>query len=166
MSIQLPDAALRLREKHGNFEIAGGWIRRAINGTDNSTCDIDIIKRAGFRGPLTAYAAKKFGPRYFDFAGRKFNLLSFSDINEFDFTCCQVALDLDGNIRAEGDAIRHINDKRIVASKFTLTQADKQLTKVWPRIAKFIREGYTMHSDDLAALCGRWAAVHQEDTSS
>lgn len=161
--IKFPEAATALRRHAGDFAIVGGWLRREIGGVDNTTCDIDIIPLEGFAIPASFKTRRsRSGSKYFTFESRQFNVLTYKHIDDFDFRCCQVAINAEGEVRECDGAIADIEAKRLVASDFTLRTATKELTRLWPRIAKFIGEGYSMRDEDLAAICSRWADVFGE----
>lgn len=155
----------------GKFYVVGGVCRRMLTGISYDECDIDIVSidkepievalmvdGGSWRGGM--------GSRNFEFRERKINCLPMignirETLDSFDFTCCQLAYaswDAERTIfTTEGDAIRHVRERMLVPTEFILKSTDNDLLdRSWCRMAKLMREGFTMSRDNLLSMCDHW----------
>ena len=173
-------AVTDLAKEIGNFFVVGGVVRRAINCGNILDCDIDIISPIWepwevVKEKANGFVAKSVsdggdGSKYFRFAGREFNVMAMkksitSSIAEFDFTCCQAALDTaTGSILVNSMSSVAIEDaqrKAIVPTEWLLKTANRGLSlRRWCRAAKLMGEGYTLSQEMYLKMAESYKKLH------
>ncbi len=172
-TIKYHPSILHFYETYGNLTVVGGYVRRLIGDepTGNVVCDIDVVPsslsyhelenliKSQYELKANGYKATDTGFYFCDENQTRFNVIKTKNIEDFDYTMCQVYAtydDMGVEVKAYGTAVLDIKNKRLVPTEALLTRRSQDDTlRSIIRLSKYIKQGYTIDMDNLSKISKR-----------